>query len=112
MLKLLKLGRSSVAAKWNILALMFIIVVVCLEPAIAVEAPKASAQDDRGIGERLGEAAQNMEKKIDEAVTELVKKFEEQRAGERLREKMKNAATKTGEELERVGKEIRDKFSN
>jgi len=53
-----------------------------------------------------------MEKKIDEAVTELVKKFEEQRAGERLREKMKNAATKTGEELERVGKEIRDKFSN
>ena len=108
MLKLLKFGRSSVAAKWNILALMFIIVVVYLEPAIAAEAPKASAQDDRGIGERLGEAAQNMEKKIDEAVTELVKKFEEQR----LREKMKNAATKTGEELERLGKEIRDKFSN
>jgi len=112
MLKLLKFGRSSVAAKWNILALMFIMVLVCFEPAVAAEAPKASAREDRGIGDRLGEAAQNMGKKIDHAVTELVKKFEEQRVGERLREKMKNAATKTGEELERVGKEIKDKFSN
>lgn len=100
------------AAKWNILAVMFILMVMCLEPAVAAETPKASAREDRGIGERLGETAQNMEKKIDQAVIELVKKFEEQRVGERLREKMKNAVTKTGEELERVGKEIKDKFSN
>jgi len=111
MLKLLKFWRTSTAAKWNRLAGMFIRLVVCLEPTVAAEAPKGSARENRGIAEQLGEAAQKMEKKFNQAVTELEKKFEEQRMGERLREKMKDAATKTGEELERVGKEIKDKFS-
>lgn len=107
----MKFGRVLVAAKWNVLAGIFAMMVVCVDPASAAEAPKASAHENRGVMERLGEAAENVGKKIEEAVTGVAKKFEEQRVGERLGETIKNAATKTGEELERVGKQIEDKFS-
>ena len=107
----MKLGMVLVAAKWKMLAGMFAMMVVCVDPASAAEALKASAHENRGAAERLSEAAENVGKKIEEAVTGVAKKFEEQRVGERLGETIKNAATKTGEELERVGKKIEDKFS-
>jgi hypothetical protein len=98
-------------APWKMLAGMIALIVVCVEPAYAAEAPKASTREDCGIAERIREAADNVGKKIDHAVTGAATKFEEQRVGERLRETIKNAATRTGEELERIGKRIEDKFS-
>lgn len=99
------------AAKGKMFAGTFALMVVCVEPPSAADPPKASAREDRGIAERIREAAQNVGKKIEQAVTGVAKKFEEQRMGERLRETITNAATRTGEELERLGKKIEDKFS-
>jgi formiminotetrahydrofolate cyclodeaminase len=99
------------AAPWKVLAGMIALIVICVEPAYAAEAPKASTREDRSAVERIGEAAENVGKKIEKAVTGVVKKVEEQRVGERLRETIKNAATRIGEELERIGKKIEEKFS-
>lgn len=99
------------SGKSKMLASMFALMVACVEPACADEAPKTSAHEDRGVAEQIREAAENVGKKIDQAVTAAAKKFEEQRVGERLRETIKNAATRTGEELKRIGKKIKDKFS-
>lgn len=97
--------------KWKMIAAVFTILMACGEPASAAESPNPSAHEDRGIAERMGEAAENVGKKIEQAVTGVVKKVEEQRVGERLQTTIKTAATKTGEELERVGKKIEEKFS-
>ena len=67
------------AAKWNVLAGMFAMIVVCVDSASAAEAPKAPAHENRGVAERLSDAAENVGKKIEEAVTGVAKKFEEQR---------------------------------
>ena len=99
------------AAKGQKRTVIFALMVACIEPVWGAEAPKASAREDRGITERIREAAENVGKKIDQAVTSAAKKFEEQRVGEQLRDTVKNAATRTGEELERIGKKIEDKFS-
>ena len=99
------------ATKWKKLVGLFAMMAACIESVSAAEAPKASRGEDRGVVERFGEAAENVGKKIEEAVTGVATKFEEQRVGERLGETIKNAATRTGEELERVGKTIEDKFS-
>jgi hypothetical protein len=86
-------------------------VVECGEAASAADSPKPSARKDRSSVERIGEAAENVGKKIEQAVTVVVKNVEEQRVGERLQATIKNAATKTGKKLERVGKKIKEKFS-
>ena len=109
--KLLELRERDVAEKWKMLAAVFAMVVECGEAASAADSPKPSAREDRSAVERIGEAAENVGKKIEQAVTVVVKKVEEQRVGERLQATIKNAATKTGEELERVGKKIKEKFS-
>lgn len=96
--------------KWKTLAAAFAIV-VCAGSADAAEAPKASEKEDRGVVKKIEETAHNVGKRIEEGVTGTVKTFEEQRVGERLGETIKNAATKTGEELERVGKKIESTFS-
>ena len=110
-LKLLELRERDVAGNWKMLAGVFAIVVACGEPVSAADSPKPSMREDRGVAERIGEAAENVGKKIEQAVSGVVKKVEEQRVGERLQRTIKNAATKTGEELERVGKKIEEKFS-
>jgi hypothetical protein len=107
----LTLERLYMAANLKILAALFAMVVACAEIASAADAPKASAHEDRGVVERIGEAAENVGKKIEQTVTGIVNKFEEQRVGERLGETIKNVATRTGEELERVANKIEEKFS-
>lgn len=99
------------AGKWKMLACIFAMVMACVEPASAAGAPIPLAREDRGLAERISEVAENVGKKIERAVTGIVKKLEEQRVGERLGETIKNAARKTGIELERLGKRIEDKFS-
>jgi phage-related protein len=111
MVKVLKFRRLSVAEKWKMLAGIFVAMMVCVESASAAETSKTSAREDHGVAERLGEAAENVGKKIEQAVTGVAKQFEEQRVGERFVETIKKAGTKTGEELERVGKKIEDAFS-
>jgi hypothetical protein len=103
--------RRYVTAILKILVGLFVLVVAGAETAFAADAPKPSAHENRGVAERVGEAAENLSKKIEQAVNGVVKKFEEQRVGERFRETIENVATRTGEELERVGKKIEDKFS-
>lgn len=98
-------------AKWNMLPGTLAMIIACVLPASAAERPKTAGREDRGVAERLGEAAENVGKKIEQAVTAVVKQFEEQRAGERLGETIKNTATKTGEELDRLEKKIEEKFS-
>jgi len=90
---------------------IFAIALLCLDPASAADPPKRPAREDQSVTERILEATQNLGKKIDQAVARAQKQFEEQRTRERLREKIKNAATRTSEELERIGKRIKDKFS-
>ena len=99
------------ATQSKMLVSIFAIALLCLDPASAADPPKGPAREDRSVTERILEAAHNLGKKIDQAVARAQKQFEEQRTGERLREKIKNAAARTGEELERIGKEIEDKFS-
>jgi hypothetical protein len=103
--------RLYMAANVKILAGLFPMVVTCAETASAADAPKASTHEDRGVAERLSEAAENVGKKIERAVTGVLNKFEEQRVGARLGETIKNVATRTGEELERVANKIKEKFS-
>jgi hypothetical protein len=103
--------RLYMAANVKILAGLFAMVVACAETASAADAPKASTHEDRGVAERIGEAAENVGKKIEQAVTEVVNKFEEQRVGQRLEGTIKNVATRTSEELERVANKIEEKFS-
>jgi hypothetical protein len=109
---LVGLRERYMTEKWKMIPTVFAMVVACGEAAPAADSPKPSAHEDRGIAERIGEAAENAGKKIEQAVTGVVKKVEEQRMGERLQATIESAATKTGEELERVGKKIEEKFSN
>jgi ribosome-binding protein aMBF1 (putative translation factor) len=104
------LRGMNVVGKWKMLVCIFAMVMVCVEPASAAGAPIPSPREDRGVAERIGEAAENVGKKIEQAVTGIMKKVEEQRVGERLGETIKNAARKTGVELERLSKRIEDKF--
>lgn len=97
--------------KWKMITDVFAMAVACGEAASAADSPKPSAREDLSVAEQIGEAAENVGKKIEQAVTGVVKKVEEQRVGERLQATIKSAATKTGEELERVGKKIEKKFS-
>lgn len=99
--------RPYVTANLKILAWLIAMVVACVKTAYAADVPKVSAHEERGIAERISEAAENMGKKIEQAVNGVVKKLEEQRVGERLGETIKNVATRTGEELERVAKKDR-----
>jgi ribosome-binding protein aMBF1 (putative translation factor) len=110
-LKSLTLREVYVAGNWKMRACIFAMVMACVEPASAAGAPIPSARENRGVAERIGEAAENVGKKIEKTVTGIVKKLEEPRVGERLGETIKNAARKTGVELERLGKKIEDKFS-
>jgi hypothetical protein len=98
-------------ANLKILAWLFAMVVACVKTAYAADVPKPSAHEKCGVAERVGEAAENLSKKIEQAVNGVVKKLEEQRVGERFGETIKNVATRTGEELERAEKKIEGKFS-
>jgi hypothetical protein len=109
--KLLELRERDVAGNWKLLAGVFAMVVACGESASAAESLQPSARQDRGVAERIGETVENVGKKIEQAVTGVVKKVEAQRVGEQLGKTLKSAATKTGEELERVGKKLEEKFS-
>ena len=99
------------SAKSIIFAGVFLATVVWVESAPIAETSRTSVREDRGVAERLGEAAENVRKKVEQAVNGVANKFEEQRVGERFVEKIKNAGTKTAEELERLGKKIEDAFS-
>jgi hypothetical protein len=107
----LTLEMPYMAANVKMLAGLYAMVVACAETASAADAPKASTHEDRGVAERIGEAAEDVGKKVEQTVTEVVKKVEEQRVGERLGETIKNVATRTAEELECVANKIEEKFS-
>jgi formate-dependent nitrite reductase cytochrome c552 subunit len=108
---LVELRERYMSEKWKMIAAMFAMVLMCGEPVSADDSPKRSAHEDRSVAVRIGEALENVGKRIEQAVTGVMKKVKEQRVGERLQATIKSAATKTGEELERVGKMIEENFS-
>jgi hypothetical protein len=77
----------------------------------AADTPPDSEKGPPGIVNKFEEAGRNVGKRVEEAVTGTVKKFEDQRVAERLADNIKKAAEKTGEEFERTGKRIQEKFS-